>query len=85
MQRHAFYGDFFAQNITRRAFDIGNDDIANMVDGGNTLTITVDGTGITLSDINPFAESGATINTDVTSGSTRTVDWDNGIQLIVNG
>ncbi|MFK7862282.1 MAG: beta strand repeat-containing protein [Granulosicoccus sp.] len=77
--------DFTSTDLTGAdTFDIGNADISSITGGGNTLSIEVDATLIALTDIVVSAQSGATVSGDSTVGSTRTVDWDNGVQLIVN-
>ena len=52
---------------------------------GSSLTIHVDTSTIDLTDINPLTQSGATITGDSTVGNTRTIDWSDGTQLVVQG
>ena len=78
--------DFTDTDLTgSNVFEIGNDDIDAMTDEDNVLSISVDLSTIALTDISVLAQSGATIDTDNTVGNTRTIDWDNGTQLIING
>ena len=67
-------------------FDIDNDNIDAITGvAGGDLTIFVNTGTIGLADINVLTASGATITGDNTVGSTRTIDWDNGSQLVVQG
>ena len=76
--------DFRGTDLTGGdTFDIGNDEIG-AISGGSSLSIRVDSATIDLADINPLSQSGATIVGDNTVGNTRTIDWDNGTQLVIN-
>jgi hypothetical protein len=76
--------DFSGTDLTGGdTFDIGNANI-NDISGG-TLEIDVDQAKIALADVTALQQSGALITSDSTIGSTRTVNWDDGMTLILNG
>ena len=78
--------DFTNTDLTGSdTFDIGNDDISGITGGGNSLTILLDTGRIALTDVSVLGQAGSLVSSDVTLGNTRTVDWDNGVQLILNG
>ena len=79
--------DFTGTDLTGAdTFDIGNDDIDAITGlAGGDMTIFVNTGTIALTDINVLAQGGATISGDSTLGSTRTIDWDNGSQLVIQG
>ena len=64
-------------------FDIGNDDISSITGGGNSLSIDIDSASMALSDFNVLNQGGALVASDSTVGNTRTIDWDNGVQLVL--
>jgi len=66
-------------------FDIGNSDISSITGGGNSLSVSVNQSTMGLAQFSVLDQGGAAVSSDITSGNTRTVDWDNGVQLILNG
>ncbi|MFK7733466.1 MAG: hypothetical protein AB8B48_17735 [Pseudomonadales bacterium] len=67
-------------------FSIGNEDIANMTDGGNSLRIEIDGS-MDITDDFAFLDQGSAAvqsNTLNGTGDTRTIIWDNNVELIIS-
>ncbi len=79
--------DFSKTEVTTGidTFDIGNSDITSITGGSNVLSISVDQTKIALSDVSILIQGGALSYTETATADTRTFDWDNGVQLILNG
>ena len=64
-------------------FEIGNNDISDVAND-SSLIINLGSSGIELAQISVFSQDSASIDNDTTTGSIRTVDWSDGVQLIVN-
>ena len=79
--------DFTGTDLTGGdTFTIGNDDISGILTAASgTLNIDVNQGTIALSDFTLLQQGGGSITSDTTTGSTRTVNWDDGMQLILNG
>ncbi len=67
-------------------FDFSNEDIETMTDSDNILTLSIDLGTIDINDIGLSFSGGATGYTmDDSVANSRTVTWDNGTQLVING